>query len=535
MQWVSLIAALVLLDVAVTFDNLWPTPAVTWHGGISVEVAVAVFVIVLAALARGRSSSKLLSAFSIVWIVLAIGRYADVTSPALYGRDINLYWDLRFIPDVVHMVTRVAAAWIVLASITAVAAVVVILYRLFRWAFDRIGAAAADAQVRRTLMPLCLSLMVFFAAHQAGFNTIGRAFSAPVVETYARQIALVIDAKRGSKSLPASPTLDSDLSRVNGADVFIVFIESYGAVGFQRPEIASRLELVRSRFAADISDTRRRVVSAFATSPTFGGSSWLAHISLLSGIEVRGPDMNAKLMTAQRDTLVRAFGRHGFRTVGLMPGLKQNWPEGAFYGFEDIYGADRLAYRGPEFGWFAIPDQFSLDRIDALEVNRSPRRPLFVFFPTISTHFPFSPTPPYQPDWRRMTDPKPYDGPDIVKAYARQPDWTDFGPGYVDAMTYDFACLGGFLRKEPNRDFVMVLLGDHQPAAAVSGEGASWNVPVHVVASRSAVLDRLRDHGFRDGLVPDAAALGGIHELLPILLDAFGDKINAEHAERAEK
>ena len=50
-------------------------------------------------------------------------------------------------------------------------------------------------------------------------------------------------------------------------------------------------------------------MSAFVESPTFGGSSWLAHISLLSGIEVRDPDTNAKLMTAHRDTLVRAFGR----------------------------------------------------------------------------------------------------------------------------------------------------------------------------------------------------------------------------------
>jgi len=532
MQWVKLIAALALLDAAVTFDNLWPTPAVTWRGGISVEVAVAVLAIVLAALARGRSSPKLLNAFSVAWIILAIGRYAEVTSPALYGRDINLYWDLRFIPDVVHMVTRVAPAWAVLAAIAAVAATVVLLCRLFRWAFGRVSAAAADARVRRTLIPLCLSLIAFFAAHQAGVNAIGSAFTAPVVETYARQIAFVIDAKRGTHSLPASPSMDSDLSRVKGADVFVVFIESYGAVSFQRPEIASRLDPVRARFAADISETHRRVVSAFAKSPTFGGSSWLAHISLLSGIEVRDPDTNARLMTAQRDTLVRAFGRRGVRTVGLMPGLRQNWPEGGFYGFEDIYSADRLAYNGPEFGWFAIPDQYSLQRLDALEVRRSPRRPLFVFFPTISTHFPFLPVPPYQPDWGRMTNPKPYDGPAIVKAYARQPDWTDYRPGYVDAMTYDFACLGGFLRQEPDRDFVMVLLGDHQPAAAVSGEGASWNVPVHVIANRSAVLDRLRDHGFRDGLVPDAVALGGVHELLPILLDAFGDAIGAEHAEK---
>ena len=317
--------------------------------------------------------------------------------------------------------------------------------------------------------------------------------------------------------------MNSDLSRVQGADVFIVFVESYGAISYERPEMARPLAAALAQFDAAIRDTRREVVSAFVESPTFGGSSWLAHISLLSGIEVRDPDTNAKLMTAHRDTLVRAFGRRGFRTIALMPGLRQRWPEGAFYGFDEIYGAERLEYRGPEFGWFAIPDQFSLDRLDALEVGRPSRPPLFVFFPTISTHFPFSPTPPYQPDWRRMSTAHPYDGPEIVRAYARQPDWTDFGPGYVDAMSYDLASIGGYLRKQADRDFVMVVLGDHQPPAAVSGEGAPWDVPVHVIASRAAVLDRLRAGGFGAGLTPTRPAIGHMHALAPTLLQAFGE------------
>ena len=49
---------------------------------------------------------------------------------------------------------------------------------------------------------------------------------------------------------------------------------------------------------------------------------------------------------------------------------------------------------------------------------------------------------------------------------------------------------------------VLVIVGDHQPPALVSGEGASWNVPVHVIGRRAAVLDRLRAQGFRDGLAP---------------------------------
>jgi hypothetical protein len=70
----------------------------------------------------------------------------------------------------------------------------------------------------------------------------------------------------------------------------------------------------------------------------------------------------------------------------------------------------------------------------------------------------------------------------------------------------------------------MILIGDHQPPALVSGEGAPWDVPVHVIASRKVVLDRLLARGFHAGITPARRPLGKMHTLLPILLEAFGDR-----------
>jgi Sulfatase len=422
------------------------------------------------------------------------------------------------------------------ACLMGVALIAWLAYRLVRWAWTTVDAGLARPLERRVLVAAACGVIAFFALNRVGAartswvfvgqqyqDDAGRLFPEPVTATYAHQLRLLSEALAPTKPLPATPAMDSDLSRVKGADVFVVFLESYGAAAFERPEIASPLAASLGSFASAIRDTNRDVVSAYVESPTYGGSSWLAHVSLLSGVEVREAGTNARLMTERRDTLVRAFGRRGFRTVALMPGLRGPWPEGAFYGFDEIYGASRLAYSGPEFGWFAIPDQFSLHRLDALEINRTSRAPLFVFFPTVSPHFPFSPTPPYQPDWRRMSLPGPYDGADLVRAYGRQPDWEHFAPGYVDSMTYELASMAGYLRQHADRDVVMVLLGDHQPPALVSGEGASWNVPVHVVASRRSVLDRLAASGFQKGVTPSGAAIGPMHILLPLLLDAFGE------------
>ena len=346
----------------------------------------------------------------------------------------------------------------------------------------------------------------------------------PVTQTYARQVRLVTEALTGSTSLASSPAIDSDLARVKGADVFLAFLESYGAVTYDRPEFAARLAAGRAQFESAIHATKRDVVSAYVESPTFGGVSWLAHISLMSGLEVRDPQTNALLMTQKRDTLVPAFARHGYRTVALMPGLWQRWPEGAFYGFDEIYGGARLDYRGPSFGWFDVPDQFAIARFDALEVGRPARAPLFLFFPTISTHTPYSPTPPYQPDWQRILTDRPYDDADLDRAFAQEVDWLNLGPSYADAVSYAYATLGGYLRARADRDFVMIVIGDHQPPALVSGEGAPWDVPVHVIASRRPLLERLLAHGFRPGLAPTRPVLGRMHTLLPLLLDAFGDR-----------
>ena len=523
LRWLTLALALLLLDVSVTFENIWPTPKVSWHGELSIELAILLILIVLS-IGRGFARSPVALAWiSVVWTALVIGRYADVTAPALYGRDVNLYWDLRFMPDVVAMVTTVAPRWLIVVSIAAIVSVLTMLFAVSRLAWRRITDTAAHPAERRTLAFVAIATVILYLAARVpnGVTSLPR-FATPVMHSYARQIGFVVrGAMSGSTPLPPSPPMEADLAAVRGADVFVVFVESYGAVSFERRDIADRLTASRLQFAADIRDTGRDVVSAFVESPTFGGSSWLAHISLLSGIEVRDPDTNARLMSDRRDTLVRVFSRRGFRTVALMPGMRQIWPEGKFYAFDDIYSADRLAYRGPEFGWFAIPDQYSLDRLNAFEVERPSRPPLFVFFPTISTHFPFRPTPPYQPDWARMTSERPYDGPAIVRAYAAQPDWENFAPGYVESMIYDYAVVGGYLRTQPTRDFVMIVIGDHQPPAAVSGEGASWNVPVHVITSRSPILDRLRARGFRSGISPSEPALAKMHALLPVFLDAF--------------
>jgi hypothetical protein len=525
-HWVALAVALLLLDASITFSNIWPTPAVRWDGQLSVELAVCLFVMAITSRLFGPPSRAVVRGLAALWVLLVIGRYAEVTAPALYGREINLYWDVRHVSAVAAMLARAASSWLVLVAIATAVLIPLLLYAVLGWALRRVSDSMGRPRERRLLGLLGAVAAVLFVGQRLSDRIPGgAAFSTPVTQTYARQARLLVSertARRG-KTIGPGPSFDSDLARVKGADVFLCFIESYGAVSFDRPEFVQRLASSRAQLDADIHGTGRDVVSAYVESPTFGGNSWLAHISLLTGIDVRDEDTNVLLMAQKRETLATAFARRGYRTVAIMPGLQSSWPEGVFYGFGDIYSAERLDYRGPAIGWWTIPDQFAIARMDATEVAPRPRPPLFAFFPTTGTHTPFRPTAPYQADWARMLTDHPYDDEDVDRVWAQQPDWLNLGPSYVQALSTTYASLGGYLRLRADRDFVMILIGDHQPPAAVSGEHARWDVPVHVIASRTRVLEPLLAHGFRSGLTPGGHAIARMHELLPVLLGAFGE------------
>ena len=189
-----------------------------------------------------------------------------------------------------------------------------------------------------------------------------------------------------------------------------------------------------------------------------------------------------------------------------MPGLKLAWPEGKFYGFDEIYDAAALGYTGPSFGWWTIPDQFALGRLVERELRVPGRKPLFVVYPTIMSHMPFTPVPPYLADWALALDPA---------AYSRTDNGGPGAPGgdkardsYRKAILYDLALVEGFLSERAPENALVVVLGDHQPPGIVAGAGASWLVPVHVFSRDAARIAAFRAAGMTDGVIPSGPSLG---------------------------
>jgi hypothetical protein len=525
-QWGSVLLALVLLNGAVTFHNVWPTLGVHWPGELSVELAGLLVLLALSNAWIGPTSRRVLALLSALVVLFALGRYCDVTAPALYGREVNLYWDVPRLLSVVAMFVRVATGWQVLGVLGGTLLALTLLYTLAHWSLRQVDQVLGQYRLARTgLGTLGTLLLGCFLWQQLdhGRPPVPR-FSIPVSRTYGEQLTRIVDAVAGSRSagtLPPSPPMHSDFTALSGSDVLLVFLESYGSVTYDNERFERALQPARERLAAALNDTGREVVSGFVTSPTFGGESVLAHLSLLSGIEVRDSTRYALLMTQKRPTLVSLFKQAGYHSIAVMPGMRQQWPEGEFYAFDAIYDSAKLDYRGPGFGWWHIPDQYAIAALDARELQVHPRKPLFVFFPTVSTHIPFNPIPPVQTDWQRMLSARPYDAAPLARAFTQRPDWTDMGQSYVNSVAYFFDMLSSYLRERADDNFVLIVLGDHQPAANVSGEGAPWEVPVHIISRRPQLLQALQAHGFRPGLTPLRPSSGPMNALALWLLEAF--------------
>ena len=527
-QTASLVLALFVLNFALTFHNVWPTLAITTRFELSVEIAILVLVLAVFFHFRRRIRPALLLSLAAVLTLMTLARYVEVTAPALFGRRVNLYWDARYLPHVTEMLAESTHPLLLVLFIAGALLLLGLIFTALYFSLRRLTRGFARPLEFRLLCSLMAALtFAYFMGHlNQPVHTL-KYYSLPLSLTYWQQVQFInsVMANEASDVIPDQSSLkDYDLSALQGSDVIVQFIESYGATAFDNPTLAYSIGPALENFTNSIRETERRVVSAFVEAPTFGGNSWLSHSSFMTGLDINHLSTYNLLMTQNRTTLSDKFSTRGFRPVALMPGLRADWPEGAFYGFESIYGAEEINYQGPEFGWWRIPDQFSLQKMHELEFAVQPRDPLFMLFTSITPHMPFRPTPPYQPDWDRLLSDKPYDEEAVQNALDLLPEWTNLQPAYAGTLNYTFAYLSGYLSRHADDDFVWVILGDHQPPASVSGQDVRWDVPVHIVSDRNEIIESLLDSGFVEGLQPEPAPLSKIYLLPDILLSAFSSR-----------
>jgi hypothetical protein len=377
-----------------------------------------------------------------------------------------------------------------------------------------------------------LTVTIFFLlsaiANAFGIEKTWPYISRPVLPTYwfqAKILASAILEGKGKTVVPESPKFSSNLGQLKGSDFKLFFFESYGAITYDNPQMNAALAPERDALAKQLKKSNLNVVSAFVTSTTFGGGTDLAHMALMTGIDTRDPLRHDVLLTTDRPTLIKHFRSQGFEALGFYPGLDWDWPEGRFFGFNQIVDARALHYQGPSIGYWKIPDQLALAQIRKHFPITEKSPPRLMFFASSTSHSPFHPVPPYQQDWTLALDKNPFPEQELERVRSSSANWLNMTPAYTEMIRYNFRWLSGYLEQSHQRDFVMLVLGDHQPTSNITGEGASWDVPVHLISSKPSLLQRFENLGFTKGMTPQRAAIATLPALTTILLKGFNDEV----------
>ncbi|MEI7949791.1 MAG: hypothetical protein WCI66_06060 [Gammaproteobacteria bacterium] len=496
------VVALVCVFVVVIIPNRleWITPGAFVF--LPLEPIVAGLLLVVSGWA-GRALRAVLA------VLLAIGlvfKVADLIVYEVFARPFNPVFDLYLLDDGLRLVTgafgRVDA--IVLALL-----LLLVFALIFLLAFGVLGRLQQRLQQspRFSLPALGGLLGLWLALYLAGFPRVNTYFYDEMVEHVSAIVASVQDIKTFAATVNddkfATTNGEQLLTKLRGKDVLVIFVESYGRTVFDDAEFAKDIKPSFEQAGFQLSLNGLQARTAYLTSPTVGGISWLAHGTLLSGLWINSQLRYDSLVLSERATLNRLFKRAGWRTLGVMPAISMAWPEGQYFGFDQIYNAGNLGYKGLPFNWITMPDQFVMAALQGLERNQSPRPPLMAEIALISSHAPWTPVPELI-RWSEVGDGTVFNGQAVA---GPDPDavWEDTNrirTQYRLSIDYVINTLASYAIQFGDDNLVMLVVGDHQPAPLVTNDSPSNDVPVHIIARDPAVFAAIADWHWSEGLVP---------------------------------
>jgi hypothetical protein len=482
---------------------------------IPLEALVAVAVLVV--LPR-RPRWILAAVLGVVLGLLTILKVVDLGFTAILARHFNLVLDWILLGDATGVVqdsigTLGAVLTVIGACLLVIAILVLMTLAVLR--LTRLVAAHHTATLRTVsvLAVAWIALATFGVQLADGGALASRADSSLVVNRFHSITSSLHDQSDFEAQAKVDPFHNTPgnqlLNGLRGKDVLLTFVESYGRYAVEDPKFAppvdAQLDAATKRLDALGFGSR----SAYLSSSTVGGASWLAHSTLLSGLYIDSQQRYRSLVASNRLTLTGAFKKAGWKTVSVEPAITGAWPEGKFFGYEQDYDARNLGYKGSRFSYATMPDQYLYSVLHKNELDPG-HAPVFAEITTVSSHSPWTPIP-KMVGWDQVGDGSIFDNPANQEG---GPPGSILGSAdklrasYVRSIQYSLDALVSYVENYGDKNLVLVFLGDHQPAPIVTGQGASRDVPVTIVAKDPKVLDRISSWNWTPGLRPAANAPG---------------------------
>ena len=507
----------------------------------SLEVAIVFALLALVPLLRaGRLGALAAIAMAAATALVVTLKLGDLIMRESLARPLNPLLDVHLARSLVDLLTETLGAplgWLCLAGL----ALAPLLVGAGAWVLVRAAQRALERPwARRGTLAACAAVVVLFAMPTtAPRHLVSNHASVTLLQQWrlASQVMASLDALDGAIAQDRFRDMPEEhlLGRLAGADVLMMFIESYGRSALELPRYAGTLVPTLETFEQRLADRGLFAASAWLTSPTVGGQSWLAHGTLESGLWLGDQAHYDALIRSERLTLTRAFAKAGYRTVAIKPAITRPWPEGDTLGFAEIYAAADLGYAGKPYNWVTMPDQYTLAVLER-EERRGAEAPLFVEVSLISSHAPWTPIAPVLEDWSAIGDGRVFstwaDDGDPPEVVWRDPERVRVQ--YARAVDYVLGVLASYAANFVDARTLLILVGDHQPAPLITGEGATRDVPIHVISGGPALLAPFLTWGFAPGMRPPAdMAARPMDAFRDFFMEAFSEPDDATVADSA--
>lgn len=458
-----------------------------------------------------------------LFLALRLLRIGDTVVPMYLDRPFNLYIDSGYLYGLYDLLKTTSrdGNFILLAAGGAMVTLGICTVSWYAW--KSAAQAFTHARIRCLFLGgsvLTLSALLIWGwqpARPLALVRLGQEIYS-IHQQVEQQKVFVAQLEHIAQDRKADP---ASLSGLGGADVLLFVIESYGRVVFSRPQYLQDMKVTLDRFDKVLAQHGFEAVSSYLSSSTYGGSSWLAHATLESGVRVGNDLEETALLRSSLLPMASLFRKNGYRTVSVMPGTRFAFPQGTYYDYDQAYYAWNFDYQGPDFGWASMPDQFVLDLIRRREFLTR-EKPLFARYVLISSHAAFNIQPPYIVNWETLGDGSLYKDLEPITFPIYWSNLKEAGKAYLCALDYDFTLLGDYLARYVAADTLIIILGDHQPPMELTGSGEPWSVPVHIISRNPRLLDPFRKRGYTTGMFPvQPLPHAGMETFLPLFLEDF--------------
>ncbi|MFF4796988.1 CDP-alcohol phosphatidyltransferase [Streptomyces sp. NPDC001351] len=523
-RWTITILAAVLVLGAL----LLPNKESALHAGRFMRIPVEAILGAAAALALPRRPRIVVAVLSGAALgAMTILNLLDMGFWEYLGRYFNLVLDWELLPDAQSYVEDSMGKAVAIGATVGAVVLVLLLLTLMALAMVRLSnLLARNKQVatRGTLAAAVVWVLCSALGLQIAGVPLASDRTAGAVVVQAKRVRQTIkdeaEFQKVAKVDEFGNTPPGQLvPDLRGKDMIFTFIESYGRSAIEDPVEAPGVDATLDARTKALAKAGFHARSGWLTSATYGGSSWLGHSTTMSGLWISNQQRYRTLMASDHMSLTEAFKKTGdWDTVGIMPGVQKSWPESKFYGLDSYRNAFQMGYKGPKFSWSTMPDQYALQQFQNLEHSKKRSKPLMSLVILTSSHQPWAPIPKMVP-WDDLGDGSVFNA--IHKAGNKPSDIIASSPRsqaeYGKSVQYSVTALTQWLERYGNDNTVLVFLGDHQPIARVSGNHASRDVPISIVAKDPKVLDKIDGWGWTDGLRP-------AHDAPVWKMSAFRDK-----------